>query len=408
MTAAVVLLVQGMPVTRLAGTVPAPSAGQGQAPAAAQRPAPQPPTGLPVTRVDPGAAAATLDSVRRLTLTFSEPRPIDDVLRLLIAGTPFSLAIDPGVSGAFRGELKQLTLRDALTTLLTPLGLEFELRGSVIRVTHYRIETRQFDVNLLALQRGMTRSSGTAAASVTTTVEPEDVFAGIGDGVRALLSSSGSVHVDRRAGLVQVSDYPERIDRVALYLEALQVRSGRQVRLQARVVEVTMTDAPALDWRAVRARLGLPPDASAAGLAADPAALQAALGGQGEVRVLSAPDVTVMNNEPALMRAAVTGKSSLTLTVVPQIASDGIVQLSVSHAWEELAAGQKTPGTRESDTVTRVMDGDTVVIAGLLRPTEVTVPARGLSAMFAGPSKKPAVAELVVLLRATVVTPGTR
>ena len=29
--------------------------------------------------------------------------------------TPFSLSIDPGVDGLFRGELKQLTLREALT-----------------------------------------------------------------------------------------------------------------------------------------------------------------------------------------------------------------------------------------------------------------------------------------------------
>src|SRR5690349_4754294 len=120
--AAIVLLAQGLPVTRLAGGVPAPAAeqaGQPPAPSTAPRPAPQ---GLPVTQLDPGSAAATLDSPRRLTLTFSEPRAIQEVLRLLVAGTPFSLAIDADVAGTFRGDLKQLTLREALTTLLTPLG----------------------------------------------------------------------------------------------------------------------------------------------------------------------------------------------------------------------------------------------------------------------------------------------
>jgi hypothetical protein len=49
-----------------------------------------------------------------------------------------------------------------------------------------------------------------------------------------------------------------------------------------------------------------------------------------------------------------------------------------------------------------------VLIAGLLRPAEVAVTPKGLNAWFGGTTKKAAQAELVVLLRATVVTPGTR
>lgn len=406
--AAIALFAQGLPVTRLAGGGSAPAAEQaGQPPAApaAPRPAPQ---GLPVTLLDPGAAAATLDSPRRLTLTFAEPRAIQEVLRLLVAGTPFSLAIDADVSGTFRGELKQLTLREALATLLTPLGLGFEVHDTVIRVTHDRTETRQFDVNLLAARRALARTAGPANAAVTTTVAPDDVFASLADGVQTLLSPAGKVHVDRRAGLAQVTDTPERLDRVAQYLEALQVRSGRQVRLQARVLEVTLKSAPSIDWGAVRGKLGLSRDTADAGLAVDPAALQAALAEQGDIRLLSAPDVTAMNNEPALLRAGTPGVSSLTMTIVPQIAADGIVQMSVSHAWEEQAAGEKLPRTSEADTVTRVMDGGTVLIAGLLRRAQIATPAHGMSALFGGPARQTVPAELVVLLRATIVTPGTR
>jgi len=393
---ALILLGQEMAVTRLAGGV------AGQAPPAPQQPATQ---GLPVTQLDPGAAATTLDSPRRLSLNFSEPRPIDEVLLLLIAGTPFSLAIDPDVTGSFRGELKQLTLRQALTTLLVPLGLEFDVRGTVLRVTRHRTEMRQFDINLLAVQRGLVRTAGPANATLTTIVNGDDVLAGLADGVQALLSPDGKVHVDRRAGLAQVTDYPERLDRVALYLEALQVRSGRQVRLQARVFEVTLKSAASIDWRAVRDALGLPQDAAQAGLAVDPAALQAALADQGDIRVLSAPEVTAMNNEPALLHAATSGVSSITMTIVPQIAAGGIVQLSVSHAWEE-QAGDKATRTAEADTVTRVMDGSTVLIAGLLRPAQIVTASHGVGALFGGQAKKTVPAELVVLVRATVVMPG--
>jgi hypothetical protein len=116
--------------------------------------------------------------------------------------------------------------------------------------------------------------------------------------------------------------------------------------------------------------------------------------GQGNVRDLWAPEVTTLNNEPALVRIAAPGGTSLAMTVVAQIAPDGIVQLSVAHAWEE--SGSAASGTliSESDTVTRVMDGNTMLIAGLRRTVAA---AAGIDATHA---------ELVVLLRPTVVSPG--
>ena len=414
--AAIVLVAQApppdMPVTRLSGGAQGAPASQ---PPSLQRP-PQagqlPP--LPVTQIDP--KLTTLDSATRLSLTFAEPRPIEEVLALLVAGTPFSLSIDPDATGKFRGELKQLTLREAFTTVLAPLGLEFHVQGTVLRVVRHQSETRLFDLNLLNVQRGSHRLAGDGAAAISTVTPADDVFAGIAAGVASLLSPSGKVHVDRRAGLAQVSDFPERLERVAIYIDALHQRSGRQVRLQAQVFEVVLKDGPSIDWRVVREKLGLPRGAPDAGLAADPVALRRALESQGDVRPLWAPDVTTLNNEPAMVRVATPGGTALTMTVVPQISADGIVQLSISHAWEEHAGNRSqgfmksaTPFTRvtEADTVTRVMDGNTAVIAGLLRPEQVTVAAgRRVSIFGAQAQKKPGHAELVVLLRPTVVTPG--
>jgi type II secretory pathway component GspD/PulD (secretin) len=376
---------QDLPVISVAGG----QAGQPALPGPAKPALVLPP--LPVTHIDP--RNTTLDSPRRLSLSFLEPRPIDEVLGLLTAGTPFSVSIDADASGSFRGEIKQLTLREALTTMLAPLGLDFEVRGTVLRVQRRQVETRFFDLNLLNVQRGLARTTGGAGATATlgSAVGADDVMGGIANGVRALLSDAGRVHVDPRAGLAQVTDYAERLDRVALYIETLHRRSGRQVRLQAQVFEVTLRDAASIDWRLVRRRLGLAGEVPAAGLAADPAALRAALLAQGEVRTLWAPDVTTLNNEPVLVRVATPGGTSLTMTVLPQVSADGIVQLSVAHAWEERA----DPRMTESDTVTRVMDGNTVMISGLLRP--VSAVATGNSAIHA---------ELVVLLRPTVVGAG--
>jgi type II secretory pathway component GspD/PulD (secretin) len=352
---------------------------------------------MPVTEID--QRETTLDSPRRLTLTFAEPQPIEEALQLLVMGTPFSLAIDGEVKGSFRGELKQLTLREALTALLAPLGLDFEVQGTVIRVSRHQAQTRLFDLNLLAVQRTLQRTSA-PSASIATASGRDQTIDGVLEGVQALLSDTGRVHVDGHAGLVQVTDFPERLDRVALYLETLQQRSGRQVRLQSQVFEVTLAGAAPIDWRAVRGRLGLPADGASAGMAADPPALRAALAGEGDIRDLWAPDVTALNNEPALVRIATAGGPSLTMTVVPQVSADGVVQLSVSHAWEEMAR------VTESDTVMRVLDGQTAVIAGLLRPQQVA--AAGQRTIFGSTPKRPGHAELVVLIRPTVVTLGTK
>jgi type II secretory pathway component GspD/PulD (secretin) len=405
---------QDMPVARLAAGGPGSAASQ--AAAVPQRPAGSQLPPLPVTQIDPRDPANALDRQSGVSLSFLEPMPIGDVLRLLVEGTSFSLAVDPDASGTFRGELKRLTLRDALTTLLTPLGLDFEIQGTVIRVMRHRAETRQFDVNLLNIQRSMERTAanGDGQATVVTRVNADEVFASLTGGVTSLLSDTGRVNVDRRSGLVLVSDFPERLDRVGLYLETLQTRSARQVRLEARVFEVTLKDAPSIDWRLVREKLGLPGNAPEAGIAADPLALRNALAAQGEIQDLWAPEVTTLNNEPAMVHVSTAGAMSLTMTIVPQISADGIVQLSVSHEWGQHDGDQRegflksTPVMRitGADTVTRVMDGSTVIVSGLLRPKEVAIAATGMAAIFGASQKRKGHAELVVLLRPTVVTAG--
>lgn len=361
-------------------------------------PAPARPAGrlppLPVTQIDP--REASLDSPRRVSLVFLDARPVDEVLALLTTGTPFSVAIDTDVSGTFRGELKQLTLREALTTLLAPMGLDFEVRGTVIRVRRPQMQTRLFDLNLLNVQRGLTRATGGGTnATLGSVVIADDVVSGVAYGIRALLSDRGRVHVDARAGLAHVTDFADRLDRVASYVEAVHRRSGRQVRVQAQVFEVTLRDGASIDWSLVRQQLGSGGAGTQAGVGGDPGALRAALAAQGGVRDLWAPEVTTVHNEPAMVRVAAAGGTSLAMTVVAQISADGIVQLNVAHAWEELDSAAPSTRLSESDTVSRVIDGHTMLISGLRRTLP---PASGIDGTHA---------ELVVLLRPTVVSPGT-
>ena len=158
-------------------------------------------------------------------------------------------------------------------------------------------ETRLFDINYLATERaGSTqrrqptaRRDGSPRASRRTT--KTDVFADIAKGVQTLLSEQGTFNVDRKAGLLQVTDFPERLDRVGVYLDAVQDRVHRQVQIDARVLEVELNDekAVALDWTRARAQAR---DAGRRCMAGADAA-------QGTVTMLANPRLSMLNNEPA-------------------------------------------------------------------------------------------------------------
>ena len=149
---------------------------------------------LPLTQLDDRALSADLDN-RTFALTFAQPIADQDVLLMLVRGTSLSVVPDPAVGGSFIGELKNVTVRQALGLILQPLGLDFTVDGGVIRVFRRQPETRLFDVDYLAAERAgdssvgsdpAARSNGSYARVTTTT--RTDLFADIAKGVQTLLS----------------------------------------------------------------------------------------------------------------------------------------------------------------------------------------------------------------------------
>lgn len=398
-----------------------------------------PPPPLPVTRIDDRSAAGDLDAPRAVSLTISQPLPLREALLLLVTGTPFSIVTGENVEGLFAGELKDLSMRQAIEAVLFPRGLAYSLDGTVIRVHTPRPAMRLFDVGYLNVRRDSRRelrstaaipadAAGTAASTRVT----GSFFDDIEKGVQALLSREGRAHVDRHSGVVQVTDLPERLDRIGVYLESVHVRAVRQVRLEARVFEVTLSDPAALsiDWQAVASRSGeswISPRAAASGVrVADLAAVLKAIGEQGSVRMLAAPHVVAMNNEPALMRVGTQDVffttsdrvsvprpllEGFTLMVVPQIAADGLVHLSVSPSMTEKTGearsreGDRVPvlSVSEADTLVRLRDGEAVMISGLLQDRARTTPGEGLAGFFGSQKQEKTKSELVILLKASVV-----
>jgi MSHA biogenesis protein MshL len=458
---------------------------------------------LAVTQLEERSRVEDLENTRPISLTFSEAVAIKDLLLLLVRDTNLSIVPDGDVEGSFVGELKNLTLRQALETILQPFALDYSVQDNVVRVFRRRVVTRIFDINYVITRRTGSRALGAstaatggavaASAAGVTIVGPVapvglgaaanargafgsgggssaevtgsdsgDFFAEFDNGLKTLLSADAKYNLDRKAGLLQVTDYPDRLDKVALYLEAVQLRINRQVQIEARVIEVELEEAFAagINWNLVLRRAGnsvsltqrLAPSTSGVftlGLDInDFSGLLRAFATQGKVNVLSSPKVMAMNNEPALMRVgtqdvffvttsqvdAVTGRllqttvvptpitEGVVLSVTPQIAADGVIQMSISPSVTERTGqavsrlGDTVPilSVREADTLVRVHPGETAVIAGLMqeriRTNTAKVPLLGdapiVGGLFRREERRRRKTDLVILLTPTIVTPG--
>jgi MSHA biogenesis protein MshL len=378
---------------------PMPMRGQQTPSAAPLRP-------VPITQLDLKQPHPELDR-RRVSLRPTRPTPIKDLLPVLVRGTRLSVTADPSITQTFVGELKNLTIREALDVILEPSGLEYSIRGDVIRVFPREPETRFFHIDYVSTQRTSSRST----LHVTGTDSP-DVYAELTEGVKSLLSADGRMNVDRTAALLRVTDRPSRLARVEQYLDAVMLRVTRQAQIEAKVIEVDLRDefSAGVEWRSVLDGLAststqTPTGGSGASTltvnVTDHSALLKALSTQGTVRVLASPRIIATNNEPTIMRAATQDTraviDSIVVSLTAQISADGLIHMNVNPSVTERTglttspAGDQVPTVivREADTVVRVRQGETVVIAGLLR--ERTDRRKS---------------DLVILLTPTVVNPA--
>jgi MSHA biogenesis protein MshL len=456
--------------------------------------APMPP--LPITQLDARQADPELDG-QRISLGFSDPTPIRDILLLLVRDTRLSVIPHPSLEQTFIGDLKNVSLREALDLILEPLGLDYSVQGQVIRVFPRELETRFYSVDYVITQRTGSRSiaattgasgvsglgagipSSIAAGAVGTSAfggaggaqggstaqvsgtDSPNLYVDLAEGVRTLLSEDGRMSLDRTAALLQVTDTSNRLARIEQYLEAVMLRVTRQVQIEAKVLEVELREefSAGINWSLILKGLTnsatltqtLAPATSGgftlALKAGDFSALLNAFAAQGDVNVLSSPRITAMNNEPAVMRIGTqdvffvtttqvdpqgqivqttvtpqTLTEGVTLSVTPQISADGIIHLSVNPSITERTGvatsrlGDTVPiiSVRETDTLVRVRQGETIVIAGLMQDRggvdTAKVPLLGdvpvVGNLFKRTDKTRRKTDLVILLTPTVLGPG--
>jgi type II secretory pathway component GspD/PulD (secretin) len=167
-----------------------------------------------------------------------------------------------------------------------------------------------------------------------------------------------------------------------------------------------------------------------------------AISEQGDLKVLSSPTISTLNNQKAIIRVGnqdvyfitgavatqtavtqtvqpVTIDVGITLDVTPQIAEDGTIIMNIHPSITEKTGEKVTPdgkttfpllSVRETDTTVRVKDNQTIIIAGLMQEkieeTYIGVPGLQsiplLGALFRYKTESKRNSELVIMITPTL------
>ncbi|UTT85707.1 pilus (MSHA type) biogenesis protein MshL [Vibrio pelagius] len=292
----------------------------------------------------------------------------------LVKGTEFSAAIHPSVTGNITVNLTDVTLDEVLSVVQDLYGYDIEKRGKVIQIFPAGLRTVTIPVDYLQLKRAgrslttittgtitnsdsnssnssssssssnsnnastsSNSSSSTGGTEIETTSE-SDFWPQLEAAVKHLIGSGNgqSVVVTPQASVITVRAYPDEIREVRQFLGVSQERLQRQVILEAKILEVTLSDGyqQGINWtkmfssngtnytigtgNIVKDTAGVITPGTLPGL--DPVgallggqsnivvsggsfeAVLSFMGTQGDLNVLSSPRVTASNNQKAVIK----------------------------------------------------------------------------------------------------------
>ncbi|HVY07058.1 MAG TPA: pilus (MSHA type) biogenesis protein MshL [Burkholderiales bacterium] len=211
--------------------------------------------------------------------------PAGQVFMAIVSGTRYSMVVHPGVKDAISVNLRDVTVFEALDTIREVYGYEYKVQGNRILIEPLTLQTRVYQVNYLMSQRkGKTEvrvtsgaisdsSSNTAGAPVpapatngtgvsTTSLESSristtsnnDFWAEIEAALRAIVGKEGgrNVVMSPQAGVIVVRALPVEQRGVAEFLKTMQVVVERQVMLEAKIIDVQLSDShqTGVNWAA--------------------------------------------------------------------------------------------------------------------------------------------------------------
>jgi len=232
----------------------------------------------PVQLGMPGVQGLEIDPRFDLAVTSA---PAAQVFMSIVSGTRYSMLVHPDVSGTISVNLKDVTVEEALSAIRDLYGYEYRIEGRRVLVQGAGMQTRVFKVNYLPGQRrgasevrvqssaisesvaggppGTTAAPGSGASrslesSRVRTEQASDFWLDLRAALVAIVGASEgrSVTVSPQAGVVVVRAMPAELRSVESYLRATRIAVERQVMLEAKIVDVTLSNSfqSGINWAA--------------------------------------------------------------------------------------------------------------------------------------------------------------
>lgn len=299
----------------------------------------------------------------------------------LVKGTEYSVVIHPNVSGRITMNVNDVTLDDVLSSVEDLYGYEIVKLDRILQIYPATIRTETIPVDYLQLTRkgrslttittgsitnsgssssasdssdsssgsSSSSSSATGGTEIETTSE-SDFWRELEKAVSVMIGNGPgrSVVASPQASVVTITASPDELRKVKKFLATSHKRLQRQVILEAKLLEVTLSDGyqQGINWSNLTSSIGgtdIVVDklaASTTGVLPGMDAIGTLLGGQtnvtvsdgnfeavlsfmdtqGDLNVLSSPRVTAANNQKAVIKV---GRDEYYVTEVSSVTGSG-------------------------------------------------------------------------------------
>ena len=357
----------------------------------------------------------------------------------LVNGTGLNIVVDPQIIGTISLQLNNVTIDDVLEAIVDTYGYDVQKTNYGYKVLANRLMTRIYDLNYLnvarsgssdtAISGSQMYSEGQLSSEVTTSYQA-NFWDTLSSTVQMIIGGKPDrqVVINAQTGVVVVKASPEELRAVEAFIERAQNSLQRQVIIEARIIEVTLSNAyqSGINWNSFASDSSRTSTDNLAGnLEGDSLSGVDGLGGifninfnvgdfsgliqllesQGQVQVLSSPRISTVNNQKAVIKVGnddfyVTNVdpgggenneaptveltpffSGIALDVTPQIGQNNDIILHVRPSVTEVAEKTKnlnignstyqlplaSSSIRESDSIIKAKSGQIVVIGGLLQ-----------------------------------------
>ncbi len=229
-------------------------------------------------------------------------------------GTPYNIVLEPGISGTVTLKLRGVTVPEALDAVREAYGYDYRKMPSGYVIVPPNLQTRMFQINYLDLERrgtsrtritsgsvsdqgrssqqnggnagtGVNGGGGMAMSGSSALSEPpggvfgrsadgrsngqvadiigssistrsaSDFWAGLESSLKTLVSADGgrAIVVNAQSGVVVVRAMPRELRDIAQFLAQIESVSTREVVLEAKILEVELSDGfqAGINWAAI-------------------------------------------------------------------------------------------------------------------------------------------------------------